>query len=707
METSNTSFPNATECYKCWTAYSALTEAAFSTNYRSVWYLLSCECCPEPLCWQSQEILPVPANLTACIRWYDNIQQLPQHYYNNTKRSSKPLSPEEMCQLQEHFVSHHQRIELVLHCLKPSLDQIYELVRPYVDTIHDMAEDVVQQVIDECKCVANGWCSVGRLMRGVALMDRMKYLDYVPRLAGVSGGDSPTMIPLTVKTGNLESLLTKRLSTTKELAQAIRNHSAAGQLAEAFLDCLDSLSRCWFDHVVTATTVIGFTKGTQGTPNKILVDRVLHRLHSSKLLIALGSLRGPMSGGIGIEMQQLYNYQSYPLANHYLDIFVDPGPEFGSHNVGWQPKEYDRARAGFLEIFREKRAGIRDYFYSQTRPEFCQQLSNLLGVRNDSTLKFSFGSCVAEVLSRLIISLQLAFCSSNLHILLADDECVAMQREAVILQHGGASVKQVPAAELKDHVFRATAKEYEVERKESGSNLLQLVMTSLVNSCNQHVQDIDWVRHVPNATVVIVDISQAVANVPLAPFAVDQLASRPNVFFVGSLSKHARCGENLGFMTYADGPDRRLKELWSEWGAYVSGSLESKTAKADLSCLLYGEGLQWDGDTPSYVEAAHVATRILKTLPSVEAQHEYVKSIQKSFLSEAKHLLSEKQLSHVTDSNTLAIPVNGVLSEPLPFGLDYKTVNGVTYLRIAFGIHNLQYHLVELVSFLQETSALM
>ena len=365
--------PSAAECYRCWTAYEALTEAAEATNYRSVWSLLACKCCREPRCWRSQEILPITENLQARIRWYDNVQLPPAAGASDdavvvavgeAKAVSKlKLTREEFRKLQDHFVAHHQRIELILHCLKPSLDRIYATVGPFVDTIHKFPEELVSQVVNECKYTANGWHAVGQLVRGVALMDRMDYLTYVPRLAGVSGGNSPLMMPLSARTGNMESLL--KLLSTEELATAIQSRAPAGRLAEAFIDCLDSLSRCWFDHVVTATTAIGITKGTKGTPNTILVDRALRRLHESKLLAALGSLRAPITG-IGVEMHQLCNYQSYPLADHYLDLFADPGPEFGSHSVGWLPKEYERARADFLEIRRSKRTGIWEHFYTET-----------------------------------------------------------------------------------------------------------------------------------------------------------------------------------------------------------------------------------------------------------------------------------------------------------------------------------------------------
>lgn len=731
------SSPSASECYRSWTAYASLVEAAETTNYRSVWKILECSCCPEPHCWSQMPILPVPEHLRARIRWYDNVQQLPTVH---SRCSTSKLTRPEIWKLQDHFVSHHQRIELILHCLKPSLDRIYAAVEPYADAIQDIPADTVEQVVEECRYAASGWYAAGQLVRGVAIMDRIQYLAYVPRLAGVSGGNSPLMMPLTARTGNMEGLLLQSM-TTQELARAIQTRSPAGLLAEAFIDCLDSLSRCWFEHVVTATTSIGITCGTKGTPNTVLVDRVLRRLHSSRLLQALGSLREPIVG-IGVEMHQLCNYQAYPLADHYLDVFCDPGPEFGTHNVGWLPKEYDRARAEFLEIRRSKRTAIWEHFYSETRPEFCRTLSDLLGIGSNTSKEapvvgFGLGSSVTEVLSRLVASLQLLVASSGggggggtnmnnkLSVLLADDEFVTMQRTAAILGQGGAMVERVPASELADRVIRRRnghadddSSEEKKEQAPSITMVRQLVFVSLVNSCTQRVQPIDWVMHVSSDVVVIIDITQAVGNIPLGPHGIDQLATRPNVFFVGSLIKHARCGENLGFMTYSCGPDRLVTDPASGWAAYCSGLRENKTTDwSSSSCagsssnhrLYYDDGLEWDGGTPSWVEAAYVATRILKSMPNVHAQHDYVKRIQALFLEKARHLLSSQQLAHVSESNTLAFPVSSPVaaSTTLPFGLDYKIVNGTTtYLRIGFGIHNLEYHLMELVRVLEETGAL-
>jgi len=714
------------------------------TNDRSVWnFLASCQCCPEPTFGGQQEILVVPERLQARIRWYDHVQ-LPSTTSTATRTTTsgsqqqQPLSPDKIRSIQVHFVSHHQRIELILHRLQYSLNRIYTTLQPHVvdaDAINKIPEPLLQQVFGDCQLVTASWCAVGQLMRGVSRMDRMDYLAYVPRLAGVSGGNSPTMMPLTAKTGNLESLLA--CVSLDELAHNIRERTVAGRLAEAFIDCLDALSRCWLEHVVTATTTIGITQGTKGTPNTILVERVLRRLHSSQLLLALGSLRPPITG-VGVEMHQLCDYQNYPLQDHYLDLFADPGPEFGTHNVGWLPKAYESSRADFYGQRRRQRTALWNQFYNETRPAYCRALLNLLGLKapnDEGAVAFGLGSSVTDVLSRLITSLLVmagtAAENNNLQVLLADDEFLTMQRAAAILGRAGASVKRVPVDELADLVESSgelywsslgdddEKKDPErpalVSSSSSSSPIVrQVVMLSLVNSCTQQVvQQLDWVGSVRKDVLVILDITQAVANIPLERFRLNQLAAQPNVFIVGSLIKHARCGENLGFMTFAAAtadPQQQhhlVSEPASGWAAYCSGLRHNETAdfEDDSFQLYYDAGLEFDGGTPSGVEAMYVATKILESMPPVEAQHAYVQGLKNMFLEKARHLLSDWQLENVSESNTLALPVSSVLGE-LPYGMDYKTVQGRTYLRIGFGIHNLQYHITELVKFLEESGAL-
>jgi len=179
------------------------------------------------------------------------------------------------------------------------------------------------------------------------------------------------------------------------------------------------------------------------------MDRALRRLHDSKLLLALGSLRSPLTG-LGVEMKQLHSYPSYPLASHYLDIFDDPGPEFGTHNVGWLPKIYDVAKTEYLDLRRRLRTGVWQHFYETTRPAFCNCLSHLLCCHDDS-LQYGLGSSVTEVLGRLVSTLQRDVGKTSLwNVLTPDDEFVTMARASAILGQSGFDVRHLPSSCFKD-----------------------------------------------------------------------------------------------------------------------------------------------------------------------------------------------------------------------------------------------------------------
>ena len=677
--------------YKCWTAYDSLFEAAVITSHRSVWECLKCNCCSTPHCWLAQPLLDLPENYVARIRWYDSIliPEVP----------CAGLDPENLRNLQRQFVGHHQRIELVLMYLNPSLDKIQSLLRPYAKNLHDIPDVLAEKILAECAFSANGWHAVAELVRGVCQLDRIHYLQYAPRLAGVSGGNSPLMMPLTTKTANLENMFS--VLSTDEVAREIRNRTNAGRIAEAFIDCLDALSRCWFDHVVTATTPIGLTCGTKGTPNSILVESVIKRLHRSRLLEALGSLRSPILG-IGIEMRQLYDYSNYPLADHYLDLFVDPGPEFGSHSLGWSPKMYEVARQEFSEIRRRKHSSMWEFFYSETRPAFCECLRDLMGLDGSQSVEFGLGSSVTDVLWRLLNSIQTNGCH-HMSVVLPNDEFVTLQRAAGVLCQAGAKIIRCAW----NDVSKVCRNESDGEENKESNTVRKVVFVSLVNSCTQRVQTLDWVHHLAQDTLVVIDITQAVANLPLRKYQIAELAVLPNVFFVGSLIKHARCGEGLGFLSFR-APDSIVKQPASGWTAFLSGLQANATLDQHSNALLYDTGLQWEGGTPAWIESAYVATRILKCLPSVEAQHDYVTAIKTEFLARVKHILSKNQAAAAagSESNAISLPVSHVPRQKLMYGLDFKVLHGQTYLRIGFGIQNLDYHLDAVVKYLEESNLL-
>ena len=741
-----------------------------------------------------------------------------------------------------------------------------------------ISKQLSQDIVKECTHISNGWYIIGDLIKGVGALDRIRYLKYVPRLLGVSGGNSPLMMSLSSRTAQLDVHCTcLHNMSIEQLAYHIQNETTIGLVIEGFIDCLDALSRCWFEHVVTSTTSIGLTKGTKGTPNIILAQRVLNRLHNSKLLLALGSLRQctqtqDITPQIGIEMCQLYEYSTvYPLSDHYLDLFVDPAtrgssggsggrgdggdmtPDFACHSFGYLPREYEIAKRDFLKLrltnshYRHNK--LWEQFYTKIRPEFCTMLkSKLLGIQldkyddcngndgtdggsgtstdlaaasassaneeadvvvvedTDTTVGIGLGSSVTEVLTRILSSI-LMNRNSNIfsdaaaatdrsigtttntdtttfNILMPNDEFVTLQRCVAIFQNqwndntAGGGVVNCKIDKVTPDVFEEIVTNNDSTSASPNITTYDLIVYSLVNSCTQRVMNdgnMDWIRNNQvvhnkkrNTTAVIVDITQAVGNIPLY---LDDIARHPNVYFVGSLVKHARCGEGLGFLTYCSSPTnitnyingidgmtntgddhhQLLLPPASGWIANLSGLVRNETLllidvedddgddsnngtmnnnnNTSSSSLLYDcIDHMWEGGTPSFVESAYVATRIWNNCnwPSMEDQYKYVHDIlHPHFLQrcyERQLLLSPEQIDYIvknSKSNTIAIPVvvsskhQQLLQQlqqppPLPFGLDYKIVNdNQIYLRIGFGIHCLPYHVDILIDYLTNTTNIL
>ena len=168
-----TSPPSASDYYKTWIDYDAIQHAAKETSYRTVWKVLDCDCCVEPHCWRELPILPLDGKWRSRLRWYDHVK-IPPSDPQLVDNVNVSLSSDEFRLLQAHFVGHHQRIEMILICLKPSLQKIYDTLKPFRGNLSCVPPNVAQEVIDECQYASDGWKAVSELVRGVAKMDRIQ-----------------------------------------------------------------------------------------------------------------------------------------------------------------------------------------------------------------------------------------------------------------------------------------------------------------------------------------------------------------------------------------------------------------------------------------------------------------------------------------------------------------------------------------------------
>jgi hypothetical protein len=87
--------------------------------------------------------------------------------------------------------------------------------------------------------------------------------------------NSPLAVSLAAWMASLDEHPIMFKLSVEDLAKEMEQESSLGKVAEGFMDCLDALLRCWFEHVAMSMTSLGLTLGTRGTPNIILVDRAL------------------------------------------------------------------------------------------------------------------------------------------------------------------------------------------------------------------------------------------------------------------------------------------------------------------------------------------------------------------------------------------------------------------------------------------------
>jgi hypothetical protein len=88
--------------------------------------------------------------------------------------------------------------------LRPRLDRIYRLFKSFRENLDGITKEQTSVIFHECQFASNSWYSIGQLVSGVSKINCIQYLKYVPRLAGVSGRNSPMMIPLILSTAQVE-----------------------------------------------------------------------------------------------------------------------------------------------------------------------------------------------------------------------------------------------------------------------------------------------------------------------------------------------------------------------------------------------------------------------------------------------------------------------------------------------------------------------
>jgi selenocysteine lyase/cysteine desulfurase len=325
------------------------------------------------------------------------------------------------------------------------------------------------------------------------------------------------------------------------------------------------------------------------------------------------------------------------------------------------------------------------------------------------THKVCFGSGVTEFIERIVSSVR------PKNVLIPQNEFIASSRLVTF------------SNDWKCYTIRNFYKRNELgirfpptERQDG----LDVVIFSHIDSCTQVTltpQEITTIiDQFTRDTVIIIDITQSFMNVPINWSQI--IAHRSNVFLVGSMIKHARCGEGLGFIVYHHNNKYSRAPPKAGWTSGLSGLSQNTTYRVDETIggvtLIYDEGMEWNGGTPCHFETAHVARGILETLPPLPDQHAYVKTLHDYFYDQldddTHNKVIDKFRRQATGifSNTICIKMDNLEDVKLICdniqGIDYKQLgdDGTRceyILRIGFGIHNLQTDVDKLIEQLQKT----
>ena len=689
------------------------------------------------------------------------------------------------------FIGCHQIFECVLYVIRSKLDHVENGLRFRLslgfnqNDEDDAGEGELTRVRDLCGhlgYIRDSWLLLTEMYSMMVTLDRSSYLKYIHRVNTVSGINSPQMMTVTKRTYQLENHLNPTLFTDEKIKRAWRNAETSSDkhiytICNALLDVHDAVSGAWTSHLVTATTLIGITMGTQGTPNTILADRVVRQLQDSRLLRLLGSCREHIST-VGVELVIAKEMCDYPLSCHYLDLFDRESAYFGNHSVGLHFKWH----ADLVSKYVKRRPSMSE-FYTQHLPRLKLEIIKSLGIETSNPrIRVAVGGNVTEFIDRVIHSVNPSriyisrneFLASSrktifrhlvagtsihsfdlpLDTIEGDHEQEEEQEQAT--KTGTDGVKETDKRtqqsiyDLLKHSDLEEAIEDDSNGNNNGSNNnnndsnnnVDLVILSMVDSVSQHTFAMDEILNIiqlvrPNTTILI-DITQSYFNLPHRWN--DIITSYPNVLLVGSMIKHARCGEGLGFLVY--NLENNIKPD-SGWTSHLSGLVRNDSGHRTVAAtnhtpptrlinpvthtqdhaqygdgeLVYDSDTKWEGGTNPNMLSVLVATDTLIMMPPLEQQYRYTQTLVELFLAKSnlKPIDDNKRNCQqsglvLASSNTVTLrtpehpdTLLSTLKLNNIHGIDYKHIDGCYLLRIGFGINNLRCD-VERLSSLMGTS---
>jgi selenocysteine lyase/cysteine desulfurase len=200
------------------------------------------------------------------------------------------------------------------------------------------------------------------------------------------------------------------------------------------------------------------------------------------------------------------------------------------------------------------------------------------------------------------------------------------------------------------------------------------------------------------STMVILDIAQAIENVPL------KLPSGPNIFCVGSGIKHMMAGPGLGFVAY---------DASTSWTPLSTGWIAdlSTLATGFLNDVRFDPALRFAGGTPNYIYPLRQFNAIQAFYDAnqwtMDQRHMYVLSLHSCFFARLGNAFSygtSDRLTRRPETISKAIVLLHSQAVELQAQLEMKElycdVRTKTHLRLGFGLHHVLSDIERLASVL-------
>lgn len=650
------------------------------------------------------------------------------------------------------FRTMHQIIEVILYSLLDKMKVIIDAVKTLEVKNAHISDKSKQDIYWLKKELALMTEFVNQMTSHILLlshMDSASYAEYRQTLIGASGGDSVQLRSFSRRIQQLYTCVPDELRSNALSALATPTQDKKlNYLITAIHQVQTAVNQFWLDHFILAVSTIGFVKGSQGLPVDRLLDFALGPIHASSILKLIGSLVHlyPVQAkqvlrsdgkeqiiGESILTKLPDNYQviaiakeSMPSKNSGLDglslrpitdeLVYEHSPyvnwfypgentefHFETHGYGLMLQTAQKSTQATYQRLQQYQNDYWAYYFSTVIPLFQQVLFHALEIPEKNGYAVTIDGNVTALLERLLSALP---DNDKNVILCTDKEFLTVQRALA----GYQKTHPVQIIQIPLHLDEENFSTPFIEAIKQYRPQLKLVIFPPVASNWQMAWREDELNAVLASTKnipVILDATQCCFNIPLSWGKL--LKKRKDIFVLGSLIKHARCGAGGGFLIHPEQNSIISHPTQSGWCSYLSGLPMGQTMNAQGE-LLYDERYQWFGGTPQNPFCIELFINtwgaILETGQTIQSMHQYIISLQQVFLACLAEKLSAKtfsqlmidskrrQLSTNTISNTLVLQLLPNTAEKFVIAMrkaHFHVDRREDRLRIGFGIeHSVQ-----------------